>query len=86
MAENDKQAPKSASAAAKAADVQQPSLYKALEDLSEKALASGDHAAYSALHPVVVALANVKFMASQAPHHGQPSKEAVALLDRIKAL
>jgi hypothetical protein len=85
MAENDKAAPKGAAVGAKSADAQ-PSLYKALESLTEKALSSGDHAAYAALHPVVMALANAKFMASQAVHHVKPSREAAALLDRIKAL
>lgn len=83
MAENDKAAPQGAAASAKAAV---PSLYKTLEDTAEKALSDGDHATYAALHPVVVALANVKFMASQVPHHVKPSKDVAALLDRIKSL
>jgi hypothetical protein len=83
MAENDKAAPQAATVGAKPAV---PSLYKTLEDAAEKALSAGDHATYAALHPVVVALANVKFMASQVPHHVKPSKDVIALLDRIKAL
>ncbi len=61
------------------------SLYNALEAASEKALARGDHAAYSTLHPVVVALAGAKFAASQAAH-AHVDEEAHELLDRVKAL
>ncbi|MCG5072271.1 hypothetical protein [Paraburkholderia tagetis] len=74
------------SAAPEAKDAEQaPSLYHALDKASEKALASGNHAAYAALHPVVVALAGVKFAASQATHE-HVSEEARELLDRIKSL
>jgi hypothetical protein len=60
-------------------------LYHALEAASEKALTRGDHAAYSTLHPVVVALAGAKFAASQAAH-AHIDDDARELLDRIKAL
>ncbi len=82
MADNEKPASKGSAADAKAA----PSLYKTLEDAAENALSAGDHATYAALHPVVVALANFKFMASQVPHHVTPSKDVAAMLDRIKSL
>ncbi|WP_234775185.1 hypothetical protein [Paraburkholderia tropica] len=61
------------------------SLYHALDAAAEKALAKGDHAAYSTLHPVVVAIANAKFAASQAAH-AHVDDDARALLDRIKTL
>jgi hypothetical protein len=85
MAANQKQTPKAATASAKTADKQQ-SLYEELEAMSEKALAAGDHSCHAALHSVVVALAAAKFAASQAEHVGTPSDEAVALLERVKAL
>jgi len=84
MAKTTTEAPKSASAEAKPPEKVE-SLYHALEAASEKALARGDHAAYSTLHPVVVALAGAKFAASQAAH-AHVDEEARELLDRIKAL
>jgi hypothetical protein len=62
-----------------------PSLYHALDEAAEKALSRGDHAAYATLHPVVVALANAKFAASQASH-ANVSDDARELLERIKSL
>lgn len=85
MAENQKQAPKAAAASAKTAD-KPVSLYKELEAMSDKALMAGDNSCHAALHSVVVALAAAKFAASQAEHVGTPSEEAVALLERVKAL
>ncbi|MDR6381821.1 hypothetical protein [Paraburkholderia caribensis] len=85
MAETNKPAKKAADGGAKTAD-KQPSLYKELEAMSDKALAAGDHACHAALHSVVVALAGAKFAATQAEHVGTPSEEAVVLLERVKAL
>lgn len=85
MSETQKPASKGAAASAKTAD-KQPSLYKELEALSEKALSAGDHSCHAALHSVVVALAAAKFAASQAEHVGTVSEEAVAVLERVKAL
>lgn len=84
MAKNATEVPKSALAEAKPLEKAE-GLYHALEAASEKALARGDHAAYSTLHPVVVALAGAKFTASQAAH-AHVDEDARELLDRIKAL
>ena len=62
-----------------------PTLYQAIEKAAEAALSRGDHAVYSTLHPVVVALAGAKFAASQAVH-ANVGDDAQELLDRIKAL
>lgn len=84
MAKATTETPKSASAEEKAPE-KAPSLYHALDTTAEKALARGDQAAYATLHPVVVALANAKFAASQAAH-ANVDEDTRELLERIKLL
>jgi hypothetical protein len=83
MAKTTNDAPKGAAANAKTAAA--PSLYKSLEAAAEDALSRGDHVAYSTLHPVVVALAGVKFAAGQAAHENV-GEDARALLEQVRAL
>lgn len=84
MAKATNDAPRSAADEAKQ-PAKAPSLYHALDTAAEKALSHGDHAAYATLHPVVVALANAKFAASQAVH-ANVDEDARALLESIKSL
>lgn len=84
MAKATTDTPKSAPAEEKA-PAKASSLYHALDTAAEKALARGNHAAYATLHPVVVALANAKFAASQAAH-AHVDEDARELLERIKSL
>jgi hypothetical protein len=84
MAKATTDTPKSATAEEKAPE-KAPGLYHALDKAAEKALSGGNHAAYATLHPVVVALANAKFAASQAAH-AHVDDDARELLERIKSL
>lgn len=84
MAKAPTDAPKGAPEEAKQPE-KASNLYHALDTAAEKALSRGDHAAYATLHPVVVALANAKFAASQAVH-AHVDEDARELLERIKSL
>lgn len=61
-------------------------LYTDLEAASDAALKAGDHALHNTLHPVVIALAGVKYLAYHAQANVDADGDVAALLEQVRTL